>query len=98
VSRYPLLRFVLIGASATYLVATFCPIWTLLYVNPREGLGVECSFWFVLWECLRPETFPVTRQFDPVNAIVAGFIFLGGALLGATCWLAWRLAKMANTY
>ena len=36
------------------LVASLCPIWTVWYYNPMEGLGYRRTLWGVMWEVLQP--------------------------------------------
>jgi hypothetical protein len=84
-----LARCVFLGGLATLFIATFCPIWTIWYINSREGNGYQRSLWFVAVEvgrsCLeKPDpTYLVTRTGDMGDIVVAGIVFGGGALVGS---------------
>ena len=81
------LTLALLGGQAAVLVASFLPIWTLWYFNPREGLGYGASLWSVLWHTviepprINPE-FQVTTSGDMLDLWTGGVIFVVGAALG----------------
>jgi len=81
------LAFALLGGQLLFLVASWFPIWTLWYFNPREGLGFQETLWSVLWNTVisRPPldpAFQVTTSGDMRDILQGEIIFAIGVALG----------------
>jgi hypothetical protein len=83
----------LIGGFAALLVASFLPIWIIIYSNPIERLSEARSFWGIAFEIyeskqrIQDASFPVTTTVDlEENLTVAVTAFGAGCLLSAAIY------------